>query len=123
MSEKFEEARKKLSAALEELEDVIKDKLHQSAFESRMISVGNDLDDAKIQLLKKESLIQNLNSEINNLQSNLEDLGKENELLNAKNKILDDKISRNKKIQLTLIEEIQKDILQISDITRSEEND
>lgn len=116
---RFENARKRLSHALENLEDVMKRKLHEEAIESRMIRAADDSD---AEILEQATTIQNLNLEINNLQKALSDLGRETEFLNTKNKIFAEKLSAIRGEQLGLIEAIETDLAKISEAIKIEED-
>lgn len=117
---KFETARKRLSDALRNLEEVMKQKLHDAAVESKMIDVSEDDSHTQAKIIEQETVIQNLNSEINNLQRNLSDLGKEAEFLDRKNKNLSEKFSELKEQGAGLIEAIESDLLKIEEIISEE---
>lgn len=104
---RFENARGRLSAALRDLEDATKNKIHSEAIGSRMMGVSDDVD-AKI--VEQEVMIQNLQLETNNLQKSLSELGRETEFLRVKNKIFADKLFRLRSEQISLIQEIESDL-------------
>jgi len=116
---RFDKARKRLTHALENLEDVMKKKLHEEAIESRMIGVSSD---AEATILEQSVVIQNLTLEVNNLQQALSDLGRETEFLNTKNKIFAEKLATIRKSQLELIEAIESDLVKISAAIKIEED-
>ena len=118
---RFDAARKKLSDGLKNLEKTVKDKLHQSSIESKMLDVGENSDGSQSRLAEQSSIIQNLNSEINNLQKNLSDLGRETEFLSEQNKILSKKISDSRIEKNILVEAIATDLLRIEEIIKDEE--
>ena len=67
----------------------IKQKLHETIIQSKMINVSSDTDDEsqlKVKIVEQLAIIENLNSEINNLQKELENAGIEIEFLNERNK-------------------------------------
>ena len=115
---RFDNARKRLSHTLENLEDVMKRKLHDEAIESRMIAAADDSDTT---VVEQGITIQNLNLEINNLQKALSDLGRETEFLNIKNKVFADKLSEIRTQQLDLIAAVESDLVKISDAIKTEE--
>ncbi len=107
---RFEKARKRLANALENLEDTIKDKLHDEASTSRIVSAKEE---SEIKIAQQEIIIQNLNIEINNLQQNLSDLGRETEFLNTKNKIFAEKLEKLRQERLEIIDEISAELQKI----------
>lgn len=115
---RFEKARKRLTHALENLEDVMKKKLHEEAIESRMIGVSND---AEATIIEQSITIQNLTLEVNSLQQALSELGRETEFLNTKNKIFAEKLAAIRKNQLGFIEAIESDLVKISAAIKIEE--
>lgn len=116
---KFEKARKRLSKALQSLEDVIKKKLHQEAIESRMIGATSDVE---VKIIEQNSMIQNLTLEVNSLQQALSDLGRDTEFLNTKNKIFAEKLAIIRQKQLQFIEAIESDLVKISAAIKTEED-
>jgi len=115
---RFEKARKRLSHALENLENEMKKKLHEEAIESRMISAAND---SAATVIEQAITIQNLTLEVNNLQQSLSDLGRETEFLNVKNKVFAEKLAAIRSQQMNLIEEIENDLAKIANAIKSEE--
>jgi CII-binding regulator of phage lambda lysogenization HflD len=107
---RFEKARKRLSSALENLEDVVKNKLHEEASSSRIISAKEE---SETKLAQQEIIIQNLTLEINNLQQSLSDLGRETEFLNTKNQIFAEKLAKLRQERLEIIAEISEDLNKI----------
>jgi len=87
--EKFEQSRKRLSDVLRNLEEVVQDKIHETAIDSKMIDVSDDSSNAaQAKVIELEAVVINLNEEINKLQKNLSEIGNENEFLNEKAKVL-----------------------------------
>lgn len=111
---RFEKARKRLSLALKELEEVTKNKLHDTAMESRMVEGGKES-------AEQATMIQNLNLEINNLQQNLLNLGHEVEFLNEKNKVLGQRMNKLRKSNLSFVEAIEADLVRIEEVMKQEE--
>ncbi len=107
---RFENARKRLSSSLENLEDVVKRKLHDEASSSRIITSTKE---SELKLAQQEITIQNLTLEINNLQQSLSDLGRETEFLNTKNQIFAEKLAKLRQERLEIIAEISEDLNKI----------
>lgn len=120
---RFENARKGLSQTLKDLEETIKQKLHENALQGRMIgSVSeNEIKNNQSALLEKATTIENLNQEINNLQNNLLDLGNENDFLIKENKALTSKLTNAISQQSRLIEAIESDLIKIEAVIKKEE--
>jgi CII-binding regulator of phage lambda lysogenization HflD len=116
---RFEKARKRLSSALENLEDVVKNKLHEEASSSRIISAKEE---SETKLAQQEIIIQNLTLEINNLQQSLSDLGRETEFLNTKNQIFAEKLAKLRQERLEIIAEISGDLNKIFSAIKVGEN-
>ena len=119
---RFENARKNLAETLKDLEEIIKQKIHESALQGRMISSvsENEIKNTQSALLEKSTTIENLNQEINNLQNNLLDLGKENDFLNKENKALASKLANSNSQQSRLIEAIESDLVKIENVIQKE---
>ena len=114
---RFEKSRKRLAQVLKNLEEVVKDKIHETAINAKMIDVSDDIASiANARLIEQSSMIQNLNEEINNLQKNLSELGKETETLNEENKNLTTKLNKFQKESKKLIESIEADIIKIEEV-------
>lgn len=120
---RFENARKSLSETLKNLEEIIKQKIHESALQGRMISSvsENEIKNNQSALLEKTTTIENLNQEINNLQNNLLDLGKENDFLSKENKALTSKLTNSNSQQSRLIEAIESDLVKIEKVIKKED--
>lgn len=120
---RFEKARKRLSGALKNLEEVVKEKLHEASINATMISVSDDGDSAAhAKTVEQETIIQKLQSEINNLQNGLSDLGKENEFLNDRSKAMGSKISEFREKTSSLVEAIEADLLHIEEVLENHDN-
>jgi CII-binding regulator of phage lambda lysogenization HflD len=114
---RFDNARKRLSRVLKNLEEVVKEKLSQEMIEMKVFnSDQSDGQNFESKIIEQSQIIENLNSEINNLQKNLSDLGKESEFLSTKNKIFSEKIAEIRTKQSTLIEDIESDLLRIEEV-------
>lgn len=120
---RFDKARKKLSDAFKNLEDVMKQKLHEAAIQSTMIGASeNDVGGRQAQIVEQLATIQSLNLEINNLQKNLINAGNETDFLNEKNKFLAEKFSKLQKESLCFIEAIETDIALIEEVIKNHDS-
>jgi hypothetical protein len=119
---RFEKARKKLSESLQNLEDIIKNKLHETAIQSKMIDVSaHDIENNQAMIVEQANTIQNLSHEINNLQENLLQVGKETEFLNEKNRVFAERLESFRKYQAQAVEAIEVDLARIEEIINNEE--
>jgi len=119
---RFEKARKRLSTALKDLEEVMKEKLHESAFQNKMISASeDDIERREAVLVEQATTIQTLHHEINTLQKNLEHVGKEVEFLNSKNEALAQRMNNLKSQGSSLIEAIELDLVQVQQLIKDDE--
>lgn len=119
---RFEKARKKLSESLQNLEDIIKNKLHETAIQSKMIDVSaHDIENNQAIIVEQANTIQNLSHEINNLQENLLQVGKETEFLNEKNRVFAERLESFRKYQAQAVEAIEVDLARIEEIINNEE--
>ncbi len=119
---RFGAARKRLSNALKNLEEAMKEKLHEAALEKKMIDVSDENSEAyEAKMVEQSTIIQNLHIEINNLQKNLEDLGKENEFLNTKNKVFAERISDLRTQGANLAEAMGSELAQIEQLIKGED--
>jgi hypothetical protein len=119
----FEKSRKRLSEALANLDKTIKQKLHETVIQSRMINVSSDVDDEsqfKVKIVEQAAIIENLNSEINNLQREVENTGIEVEFLNEKNKLIVNKMNDLRHQSSAIAKEIEFDLLKIEELVKSE---
>ncbi len=120
---KFEKSRKRLSAALKNLEEVVKEKLHEASINATMMSVSDDdSNSANARLVEQETMVQKLNSEINKLQKNLSDLGQETEFLREKNSHLATKIANFRTEQNNLIMAIEADLAHIEEAIKNHDD-
>lgn len=120
---RFEKARKRLSLLLKNLEEVVKEKLHETAINAKMIDIaGNTGDGQQAILIEQQAIIQNLNAEINSLQKNLADLGRETEFLHERNKALAQKISYLRNEGKSLFEAIESDLVRVEEIIKNHDN-
>ncbi len=119
---RFDNARKQLSDSFKLLEKTIKQKLQETAIQSRMIDVSEEYDsDLKQKIVEQSAIIQNLNSQINNLQKELENAGIEIEFLNEKCKMIADRAAKSKSKEKELVEEIENDLAKISELIKGED--
>lgn len=113
---RFEKSRKRLSEVLKNLEEVVKEKIHETALDSKMIDISDrNNESSRGQIIEQAAVIQNLNSEINKLQKNLSDLGNESEFLSEKNKVLGQRIQELRTQSKSLIDAIEADLLHIEE--------
>lgn len=113
---RFEKSRKRLSEVLKNLEEVVKEKIHETALDSKMIDISDrNNESSRGQIIEQAAVIQNLNSEINKLQKNLSDLGSESEFLTEKNKLLGERIQELRTQSKSLIDAIEADLLHIEE--------
>ncbi len=119
---RFNAARSKLALALQNLEDTIKEKIHEEAIQSRLIEISaNDAAQNQAKLIEQNNIIQSLNHEINELQKNLNELSQENEFLNEKMRALGHKMQSFQNAKKSLIEAIEMDLTAIEHLINSEE--
>ncbi len=112
-NDRFQKARKRLSEALKSLEDITKEKIHETAMQKGIVDNNRAIEESIV--------IQNLNKEVNNLQQNLEELGDELELANRKNKTLTEKINNYRSKGFSLVNAIETDLARIEDIIKQNE--
>jgi archaellum component FlaC len=114
---RFNTARRQLSNALQQLEQITIQKIHEATINSKMLDVADeDFGELKTKIIEQTSIAQNLSEEINKLQKTLEEIGQENEFLTKKNKLLADKNSQLKSCGSSIIEAIESDLIKISKI-------
>jgi len=113
---KFEIAFKKLANALENLENIAIDKLHETSLYSSVLSVSGDENSIKGRIVEQNAIIQNLNDEINKLQKNILTITAENENLSKENESLLKKINQLRGDSVDLIDDIESDLVKISKI-------
>ena len=117
---KFENSRKKLSNTLKNLEEIIKDKIQQSAIENKMLDESSST--KPIANLDQNLAIENQNKEISRLTQMLNDLEKEAEFLREKNKILTQKILHFRNQASNIVDAVQNDIIKIEDILKNHDS-
>ncbi len=119
---RFENARKNLSDALLNLEKIVKNKLHESIIQTRIVG-ANEIDESgsKAASIQKDEIITNLNLEINSLQQTIADIGIETEFLNEKNKIFAERIGIARKKSESLIKNVEAELLRIETLIKDEE--
>ena len=115
---RFENARKKLSDALHDLEKTLKQKIHQAAIESRIINHNETGSRLETKVFEQETIIQTLNQEINNLQKLLADLGNEIEFISEKNKMITKKTEDFRIQGPNLIKAIESDLASIENLLK-----
>jgi hypothetical protein len=110
MNLRFDRSRKNLSAALKQLEDVIRNKIKDSHSHDLNISDSEEIDAA---IIEKNAIITKLSDEVNRLQHELSELGKEAEFLKESNKALWQKIENFNRQKKSLVEAIAIDLKEI----------
>lgn len=114
---RFEKSRKRLSQVLQNLEEVVKDKIHEASVNGRIINnSGAGLEAAHNRIIEQDAIIQNLNDEINDLQKNLSELGLEGEHLTQENKDLAKKLRNFQTNSSKIIAAIEADIIKIEEV-------
>lgn len=118
---KFEEARAKLAEALENLEKITIEKLHETSLHSNMFNIEGDEKSIKSRIVEQTATIQSLNLELNNLQKTISKITAENENLEEQNQSLLKKINQLRSSSANIIDNIEFDLNQISKIITKEE--
>lgn len=118
---KFEAARTKLAEALENLEKITIEKLHETSLHSNMFNIEGDEKSIKSRIIEQTATIQNLNLELNNLQKTISKISDENEALEEQNQSLLKKINQLRSSSASIIDNIEFDLNQISKIITKEE--
>ncbi|MBU6338624.1 MAG: hypothetical protein KGQ36_01430 [Rickettsiales bacterium] len=113
---KFDIAFRKLTDALENLENTAIDKLHETSLHSSVLSISGDEHSIKGRIVEQNAIIQNLNDEINKLQKNILTITAENENLTTQNESLLKKINQLRSDSADLIDDIESDLIKISKI-------
>jgi exonuclease VII small subunit len=121
---RFENARNKLSEALNNLEKTTQKKLREGTVETKVFNLSkNDVESFEAKLIQQSQIIENLNLEINQLQKSLSDLGAESEFLHERNKNLAEKLSQNHILQADLIKAVELDLAGIEELIKEEDGD
>jgi len=118
--QKFENSRKKLSNTLKNLEEIIKEKIHESAINTRMLDESATASSMKN--LEQNLAIEKQNQEINNLQQTLSNIEKEAEFLREKNKILMQKILHFRNQAGNILESANNEISKIEEILKNHDS-
>ena len=115
--QKFENSRRQLTKSLKNLEEIIKEKIHESAIETRMLDESST--PSSMKSLELNLAIEKQNQEINHLQQTLNNLEKEAEFLREKNKILTQKILHFRNQANNILESANSEILKIEEILQN----
>jgi hypothetical protein len=116
---RFENARKRLSDALNNLEKTTQKKLREGLVETKIFDLSkSDVETFESKIIEQSQIIENLNLEINQLQKNLFDLGMESEFLNERNKTFAEKFSKNRAQQLDIIKAVELDLTKIEELIK-----
>ncbi len=119
---RFNAARAKLALELKNLENTVKEKIHEEAIQSRLIEASaNDAAQNQAKIIAQTNTIQNLNHEINELQKHLNELSQENEFLNEKMRAMGQKMQHFQDVNKSLIEAVEIDLVAIEQLINSEE--
>lgn len=113
MNPRFDKSRKNLSVALNQLENAIKEKIHEASLLAAE-DIGEDEVDAKI--AEQTAMINKLSEEVNRLQNELSEIGKENEFLTENNKALWQRIENFTRQKNELIVAIESDLAVIHEV-------
>jgi len=117
---KFDEAREKLAAALQNLEEVTIAKIHETSKNS-LIMQGAEGDESslRVKIFEQSTIISNLSDELNKIQKTTNETSKENDFLKDKNKLFADKVLRFKTQGSSFIEAIESDLSKIKEIIKN----
>jgi len=119
---KFENSRENLAKALQNLEEIALQKIHEAALNANIINaknIGGASDRSRI--IEQDSVIYTLKCEINNLQNNLSQLGDEIENLAEENRNLVNKLQKIHREGNDVIDGLAKDI-QIIEVMLNHDN-
>jgi hypothetical protein len=117
---KFDISRKKLANTLKNLEEIIKEKIHESAIKTRMLDESST--SSSMRSLEQNLALEKQNQEINHLQQNLSNLEKEAEFLREKNKILTQKILHFRNQAGNIIGTVSNEICKIEEILKNHDS-
>ncbi len=118
MNARFDRSRKRLSHALKNLEDVVKEKIHEAGLNAEILAVNSNefCNESHVQFIEQTSAINSLNEEVNRLQKELSELGKEAEFLRETNQALREKIESTRHQKDDLVKAIETDLTIIHEI-------
>ena len=119
---KFENARENLAKALQNLEEIALQKIHEATLSANIIDDKNAGGASqRSRIIEQDSVIYTLKCEINNLQNNLSQLGDEIENLTEENRNLVNKLQKIHREGNDVVETIAKDI-QIIEVMLNHDN-
>jgi hypothetical protein len=118
--QKFDISRKKLANTLKNLEEIIKEKIHESAIKTRMLDESSN--SSSMRNLEQNLALEKQNQEINHLQQTLGNLEKEAEFLREKNKILTQKILHFRNQAGNIFESVSNEISKIEEILKNHDS-
>jgi len=118
--QKFDISRKKLANTLKNLEEIIKEKIHESAIKTRMLDESSNT--SSMRSLEQNLALEKQNQEINHLQQTLGNLEKEAEFLREKNKILTQKILHFRNQAGNIFESVSNEISKIEEILKNHDS-
>ncbi len=118
--QRFAKSRDRLALALQNLEEIVTNKIHETALNARMLEVaGNDDDALRSRLLEQLAIVQNLNEELNKIQKINSEISKENDFLKDKNRFFADKAFKFKTDGSSLIQAVEEDLNRIKEIIKN----
>jgi DNA repair exonuclease SbcCD ATPase subunit len=118
MNVHFDKSRKRLSQALKNLEDVVKEKIREAGLNAEILGVNSNefCDKTHAQFIEQTSVLNSLGNEVNHLQKELSEIGKETEFLRETNKALSEKIKNFRQQKNDLTQAIEDDLAVIHEI-------
>jgi len=118
---RFNEARDRLALALKNLEEVVIAKIHENAFNSKILdTLEGDESSLRAKVFEQTSIIQNLSEELNKTQKLFSETSKENDFLKDKNRFFADKVFKFKTQGSSLIQAIESDLVRIKEIIKNQ---
>ncbi len=119
--QRFVKSRDRLALALQNLEEIVTNKIHETALNARMLEVaGNDDDALRSRLLEQLAIVQNLSEELNKIQKINSEISKENDFLKDKNRFFADKAFKFKTDGSSLIQAVEEDLTRIKEIIKNQ---
>lgn len=124
MNSRFDKSRKRLSCALKNLEDVVKEKIHEAGLNAEILGVNSNefCNETHTQFIEQTSAFNSLSDEVNRLQKELSELGKETEFLRETNKSLGEKIKNFRQQKNDLTQAIEDDLAVIHEVIEKYDN-
>ena len=104
---RFNQARKHLSAALKNLEEAVKERIHEASLNTELLTTDDE---------SKSVAISRIGTEVNRLQNELSELGQETEFLRETNKVLGQRIENFRQQKNDLVEAMEVDLAAIHEV-------